>query len=357
MKLCFIYLGNQMIRDTIKLMPYRNSGSPRDITRRHGFSDYSHNNQTGSSISSAGGRILGLEHREEVHLQKKEGESAYIKGGATHTKQGWGEPRETRQRPRSPQKYCSGGSQASRNLSFSPKVVSFNCKKPGHIRRDCQEKHSLRRVRSTNPHLPELKRQGSINGEPCSFHLDTGADITAIPQNFAKQSQYTGEVCNIHLGNLRHECMQVAEVMLEVEGKTRPCKVVVMEGTGREALLGVDHPVTPSLFGRGSFTVNGDDRIPEEGTYDRAGVLPFDKPTVEIVGLPSDNTIDVCAITRAMSQAQEAELAQHEATNAKDGAVSIPLSLPTSAATLNRRQRRSKFCQNPTILTSSSGIR
>ena len=177
--------------------------------------------------------------------------------------------------------------------------MCFNCKKPGHIRRDSQEKHSLRRVRSPNPHLPELKRQGSINGEPCSFHLDTGADITAIPQNFVKQSQYTGEVYNI---DLRHECMQMAEVMLGVEGKTRPWKVIVMEGTGREALLGVDHLVTRSLFGRGSFIVNGDDPIPEEGTYDRAGVLPFDKPTVEIVGIPSDNTIDVRAITRAMSQ-------------------------------------------------------
>ena len=277
--------------------------------------------------------------------------------------------------------------------------------------------------------------------------------------------------------------MQMAEVMLEVEGKTRPLEVIVMEGSGREVLLGVDHPVTRSLFGRGSFIVNGDDPIPEEGTYDRAGVLPFDKPTVEIVGIPSDNTldvraitsdntidvsaitsdntidvraitsdntidvraitsdntidvcaitsdntidvhaitsdntidvraitsdntidvraitsdntidvraitsdntidvraitsdntidvrainsdntIDVCAITsdntidvhaitRAMSLAQEAELAQHIAANAKDGAVSIPLSLPKSAATLKCRQRRSKFCQNPTILT------
>ena len=132
---------------------------------------------------------------------KKEGDAPYIKGGATHTKQGWGEPRETRQHPRTPQKYCSGGSQASGNLSFSPKIVCFNCKKPGHIRRDCQEKHSLRRVRSPNPHLPELKRQGSINGKPCSFHLDTGADITAIPQNFVKHSQYTREVYNIQLGN------------------------------------------------------------------------------------------------------------------------------------------------------------
>ena len=281
---------------------------------------------------------------------KKEGESPYIKGGATHTKQCWGEPRETRQRPRIPQKYCSGCSQASENLSFSPKIVCFNCKKPGHIRRDCQEKHSLRRVRSPNPHLPELKRQGSINGEPCSFHLDTGADITAIPPNFVKQTQYRGEVYNIQLGNLRHECMQMAEIMLEVEGKTRPWKVIVMEGTGREALLGVDHPVTRSLFGRGSFIVNGDDPIPEEGTDDRAGVLPFEKPTVEIVGIPSDNTIDVRAITRAMSQAQEAELAQHEAANAKDGAVSITLALPMSAATLKRRQWRSKF-YHPSILT------
>ena len=80
-------------------------------------------------------------------------------------------------------------------------MVCYNCKKPGHIKRDCWEKHSLGQVRSPRPYLLELKRQGKINGEPCKFHLDCGADITAVPQNFVKKSQYTGEVYNIQLGN------------------------------------------------------------------------------------------------------------------------------------------------------------
>ena len=55
--------------------------------------------------------------------------------------------------------------------------------------------------------------------------------------------------------------MKMAEIMLEVEGKTQPWKVVVTEGMGEETLLGVDHPVTLSIFGKSLTTMNGDDPV------------------------------------------------------------------------------------------------
>ena len=197
-------------------------------------------------------------------------------------------------------------------------MVCYNFKKLGHIKCDCREKHSLGWVRSPRPQLPVLKRQGKINGEPCRFHLDTGADITTVPQNFVKESQYTGEVYNIQLGNLKHESIKMDEIMLKVEGKTQPWKVDVIEGIGGEALLGVEHPVTLSLFGKSLSTMNGDDPVLE---VDQA----------EVLLIMSDTSGGVCAITRAKSQDQVDEITQHEAANAKDGAVPIPLTLPTSA--------------------------
>ena len=133
--------------------------------------------------------------------------------------------------------------------------------------------------------------------------------------------------------------MKMAEIMLEVEGKTQPWKVVVMKGMGGEALLGVDHPVTLSLFGKSLSTMNGDD--PVLGV-DQEKVLP----------IMSDNSGGMCAITRAKSQAQVDEIAQHEAANAKKGAVPIPLTLPTSAASPRRSQRKCKFGLTSTMPTT-----
>ena len=193
-------------------------------------------------------------------------------------------------------------------------MVCYNCKKLGHIKRDCQEKHSL----------------GWVNGEPCRFHLDTGADIITVPQNFVKESQYTGEVYNIQLGNLKHESIKMDEIMLKVEGKTQPWKVDVIEGIGGETLLGVEHPVTLSLFGKSLSTTNGDDPVLE---VDQA----------EVLLIMSDTSGGVCAITRAKSQAQVDEIAQHEAANAKDGAVPIPLTHPMSATSPRCSRMKCKF--------------
>ena len=57
----------------------------------------------------------------------------------------------------------------------------------------------------------------------------------------------------------------------------------------------------------------------------------------------NDTSGGMCAITRAKSQAQVDEIAQHEVANAKYGAVPILLTLPTSAASPKHSQRKCKF--------------
>ena len=51
----------------------------------------------------------------------------------------------------------------------------------------------------------------------------------------------------------------------------------------------------------------------------------------------------MCAIRRAKSQAQVDEISWHEAPNPKDSAVTISLTLPTSAASLKQNRRKCKF--------------
>ena len=113
------------------------------------------------------------------------------------------------------------------------------------------------------------------------------------------------------MGNLRHESTKIAEIMLEVEGKTQPWKVVVMDRIGGEALFEVDHQVTLNLFRNSLSIITGDDPV-------------FVVDQVEVLPILSDTSGSLCAIIRAKVQAHVDEIAQHEAANAKYGAVHIP---------------------------------
>ena len=85
---------------------------------------------------------------------------------------------------------------------------------------------------------------------------------------------------------------------------------------GRETLHGVNHPVTLNLFRKSLSTINGDEPV-----------LGVDQ--AEVLSIMSDTSVGVCAITRAKSQTWLAEIALHEALNAKNGAVPILLTLPS----------------------------
>ena len=71
--------------------------------------------------------------------------------------------------------------------------------------------------------LTRVKKAKEINGEPYKFYLDTGTETIAVPQNFVKKSKYTGG----GIGNWRYESIKMAEMKLEVKGKTQPWKFVV----------------------------------------------------------------------------------------------------------------------------------
>ena len=86
-----------------------------------------------------------------------------------------------------------------------------------------------------------------MNGCPCSFILDTGADITAVPARFIPDCQYTGELFDVKVANDKHEQWNVAKVEIEIEGYSSMCKVCVLGTEAQEVLLGIDHPLTGSM--------------------------------------------------------------------------------------------------------------
>ena len=86
-----------------------------------------------------------------------------------------------------------------------------------------------------------------MNGCPCSFILDTGADITAVLARFIPDCQYTGELFDVKVANDKHEQWKVAKVKIEIEGYSRMCKVCVLGIEAQEVLLGIDHSLTGSM--------------------------------------------------------------------------------------------------------------
>ena len=115
-------------------------------------------------------------------------EPSVHKGGNEHPGQGWGGPRESR-------KYTGEGQpNQTKSLSQNSNVVCFGCKHTGHIKRECPSKQ-LNRIRSPTPSTNKLEKIGTVNGIPCEFHMDTGADMAAVPPSMVKKiAVYRGEM-------------------------------------------------------------------------------------------------------------------------------------------------------------------
>ena len=172
-------------------------------------------------------------------------------------------------------------------------LVCYGCQKPGHIRRECPEAEAkLGRIRSPGPEPSAGRREGKVNGMSFPVTLDTGANMTAFPGRFIAPVQFTRKNIRVVLANMDTTSMREAVLSIEVDGKAQSLTVIALKDEAPEGLLGTDHEVTRELL----------------------NPKPIG-PKSEVI-----SQFEVCAITRAKSQAQKKEWAKDMAADTRDGA-------------------------------------
>ena len=113
-------------------------------------------------------------------------------------------------------------------------VTCFRCRQQGHISPNCPKKPTskVRRVRIQEDLIQTLKENevfGAVGPYRMPITLDTGADITVVPEESVEQDQFTGETCELRSFN---------------DGKSRgkKCLVQVMVGGHRLTREAVTQP-------------------------------------------------------------------------------------------------------------------
>ena len=131
-----------------------------------------------------------------------------------------------------------------------------------------------------------------MHGMSCPVTFDTGANMTAVPGRFITPMQFTGENIRVVLANMDTTSMREAVLLIEVDGKAQSLTVIALKDEAPEVLLGTDHEVTRELL----------------------NPKPIG-PKSEVI-----TQVEVCAITRAKSQAQKKECAKDMAADTWNGA-------------------------------------
>ena len=147
-------------------------------------------------------------------------------------------------------------------------------------------------IRSPGPELSAGRREGKVNGMSCPVTFDTGANVTVVPGRFSAPMQFTGKNIRVVLANMDTTSMREAVLSIEVDGKAQSLTVIALKDEAPEVLLGTDHEVTRELLNP--------------------------KP----IGQKSEviSQVEVCAITRAKSQAQKKEWDKDMVADTRDGA-------------------------------------
>lgn len=251
------------------------------------------------------GRRDGQQQTPQQH--RDGGESPVVKGGGKpYRRDGSGDGRP----------YTSdhnSGRRAPQSVG-NREITCFNCQKTGHMRYECPEnKVKLNRIKMLTNNYEEPKFEAMVNDVRCTAHVDTGADITGIPPHLVTQKHLTGLYYNVETSTKQSQLLREAEVMMEVDGQcTKQCVVILPEGA-KVILLGKDHRLA------------------------REALDSLKRPRV-----------NMCAITRAQSQAQQAELRENDRLDAESGALPHPMSLnPNSKPVPKPRQLKSKPVPKP----------
>ena len=105
-------------------------------------------------------------------------------------------------------------------------VTCFRCRQQGHISPNCPKKPAskIKRVQVTEDLIQTLKENevfGAVGPYRIPITLDTGADITVVPEEAVEQDQFTGETCELRSFN---------------DGKSRGRKCVVKVTVGEHKL-------------------------------------------------------------------------------------------------------------------------
>ena len=148
------------------------------------------------------------------------------------------------------------------------------------------------KLRSLGPEPSAGRREGKVNGMSCPVTLDTGANMTAVPGRFIAPMQFTGKNIGLVFANMDTTSMWEAVLSIEVDGKAQSLTVIALKDEVPEMLLGTDHEVTRELLNPKAMG-----------------------PKCEVI-----SQVEVCAITRAKSQAQKKEWAKDMAADTRDGA-------------------------------------
>ena len=181
-----------------------------------------------------------------------------------------------------------------------------------------------------------------MNGIVCRVILDSGAMMTAVPSTFIAPSHYCNKQIEARMADMSVVQMELAKVIIKVEGVEREMEVIALTADAPEVLLGIDHPVTKSLNGGAPASNLGSLTVPVVSEEP----LPPLISEAQSVEAGAAEPVETRAITRAQNQKLSKEREEDEAADARDGAMpkSVPIT-PTQPKTPQPLQsrRRSKF--------------
>ena len=114
-------------------------------------------------------------------------------------------------------------------------VTCFKYKQKSHFADKCtngqqtsQDKQNEKRIRAVNEPKKRYHVDGMVNGVPTELILDTGAEISLVPDELGPKLQYTGSVHEVYGAGFKRYNAKRALVQFDANGLSFAQKVVVV---------------------------------------------------------------------------------------------------------------------------------